>query len=394
MEQIKVIGSEIGLVVRYYHLGRYQEGFRLYASGLIGTLLVWLMPFLDWVEAKLSYYYYYFLGRPLMPFSAAIDPMNQCNLACPLCPTGAGKLVGNIAKMPLSLFKSAVLSLGNNVRRIALFNWGEPFLSPEIFPMIKVLKGHAKYVEIHSNFSFVKQDKFFEDLARSGLDRLILSIDGASQESFEKYRVGGNFELVIDNIKRLKAVQTKLNLKTTKIFWKMVVSRHNEHEVLKAKSMARDLGVLFALSSIILGDMDVDTEFDSNFADRKKTWLSTNPFFVKRHYRSSRMSQRRGVCKHLFADPTIDPSGDVFPCGNLIRKENAFGNIRDQKFKDIWMNEKFTFSRNLFIKNAPLDFKHETVCSRCNIYEHRNRESPILQGKKSEGVLGNRLCDT
>ena len=131
-----------------------------------------------------------------------MDPCGVCNLRCPLCPAGTSKLRPGRGEMPFEMFKAIADKLPKP-KLMALYNWGEPFLNPHIFEMIRYAKGKSARVRIDTNFSFVKPDDFFYSIIETGLDFLVVSLDGASQETYSKYRIGGDFGLVTENIKKL-----------------------------------------------------------------------------------------------------------------------------------------------------------------------------------------------
>ena len=129
------------------------------------------------------------------PTRLVIDPINLCNLKCPLCPTGQGKTGQPKGRMKLSDFKKIIDELGDYLYEIDLFNWGEPFLNNKIYEIINYAHQKRIQVNISSNLSSFDK-KNAKKLVESGLDNLIVSLDGASQESLTKYRCGGDFEKI------------------------------------------------------------------------------------------------------------------------------------------------------------------------------------------------------
>jgi MoaA/NifB/PqqE/SkfB family radical SAM enzyme len=135
--------------------------------------------------------------KPRLPKAAVIDPINICNLDCPLCASKNQNY--EKGKMTFDTFKM-VLDKIPSLRLVILFNWGEPLLHHEIFNIIKESVSRNIYTITHTNFSLKQKAEFFEKLVLSGLHQLVISADGASKETYEKYRVKGNFNWVIDNI--------------------------------------------------------------------------------------------------------------------------------------------------------------------------------------------------
>ena len=185
------------------------------------------------------------LGRPRSPRTIAIDPLARCNLACPLCPTGRGHQTSS-GKGILSLaLYCKILDQLPRLRTLRLLNWGEPLIHPQIDEIIAIAARRGITVHAHSHLSLKKDDAFFERLIDAGLAALWVSLDGASEQTYARYRVGGDFGLALANLERLARIRRRLGSKTPRIVWKFIVHRHNAHEVETARRMAREIGVEF-----------------------------------------------------------------------------------------------------------------------------------------------------
>jgi MoaA/NifB/PqqE/SkfB family radical SAM enzyme len=144
------------------------------------------------------------------PYKITIDPINFCNLQCALCPTG-NRLPGRTRSyMAFSTFKKIIDELSPYLLEIDLYNWGEPLLNKDIFRMIEYARSYNIDVDISTNLNYFN-DEICANLISSGLNKLIISLDGASQLSVEKYQKGNNFESVIKHIKQL--IERKERLK-------------------------------------------------------------------------------------------------------------------------------------------------------------------------------------
>src|SRR5690606_21757708 len=130
-----------------------------------------------------------------------------------------------------------------------------------IFNIIKESVSRNIYTITHTNFSLKQKPEFFEKLVLSGLHQLVISADGASQETYEKYRVKGNFNWVVENIKHTVSAKKKLKKRDPKIVWKFIVNRYNEHEISYAKKLARKLGVEIVFEKMGLADDIPDIQF-------------------------------------------------------------------------------------------------------------------------------------
>ncbi len=304
-----------------------------------------------------------------LPKSIIIDPVNMCNLHCPLCPTGSGVLNYKKQIMSFITFKKIIDKMPQ-LNRIFLFNWGEPFLNPELLEMVVYAKKHSICVQIDSNFCLKKQPDFFISIIKSGLDFLRISLDGASQFTYSKYRKGGNFNSVINNIIALINFKKKFNSKKPEIIWKFVVNRFNEREILKALKKSLELGIKFKLEHIGLGDDLPDIAFRPNINQRMRKWLPKNRKYISLRYRNIYKKSFNSLpCPHLFFGTIINPDGKVFPCCYATDKRNVFGDLTKDSFSNIWNNGKYRFSRSLFTGSRYVGPKMETICASCNNYK-------------------------
>src|SRR5882672_1862082 len=146
------------------------------------------------------------------PVQAYIEPTLFCNLRCPACPTGLQLGLRPSATIKWDLFKSAIDELGDYVFSLYMYNWGEPLLHRQTPEMIQYAKTKDMNIVMSTNLSLKLSDEYIERLVQSGLDRLVVSLDGTTAETYSKYRLRGDFQLVCENMLRIQAVKKKLGL--------------------------------------------------------------------------------------------------------------------------------------------------------------------------------------
>jgi MoaA/NifB/PqqE/SkfB family radical SAM enzyme len=230
----------------------------------------------------------------------------------------------------------------------------------------------------HSHLSLKKDDAFFERLIDAGLAALWVSLDGATEETYARYRVGGDFALALANLERMAETRRRLRSRTPRIVWKFIVHRHNAHEVVTARRMAREIGVKFESAPIGLGDDLVDYAIGEPIEERRREWLPDDLAARAPAYRddtAARVPFYQGRCTHLFESPVISPAGDVMPCGYATHPGNAFGNLERTPFAEIWGNAAYRYSRSLFVR--PLsELAHsdvrKNVCTGCRNFRQRS----------------------
>ena len=177
------------------------------------------------------------------PYILVVDPTNVCNLRCPLCPTGLLEPGRKGSMMPWETFQSTIDQLSPWAYKVNLFNWGESLLNKETTRMISYANDKGLATTLSSNLSIKLSDEQIEDLVNSGLEFLCLSIDGATQETYEKYRRLGKLDLVLENVSRILECRNKLGKKLPILEWQFIPMKQNEHEIEKAKELSEQMGV-------------------------------------------------------------------------------------------------------------------------------------------------------
>lgn len=305
---------------------------------------------------------------PGLPHVYQIEPINLCNLKCPTC---SSLRLGNINKGEMGIieFEKIVeqIPYGSD---ISLYNWGEPFLNKDIISIIKAGKERGLIINIHSNFNF--EPELIPEIINSGLDHLSASIDGASQETYEKFRRQGNFKLAWNNFKEIAEMKAATNSPFPKLTWQFIVNKYNEHEIPKAQKMIAnvpgDSQIVFTTMGLRQEKIDWDQYSDNEMEEMKREFLPRNKkYIMPYHLKASPnavVAQTR--CPWLWTTMVISVNGTVTPCCHTYKPEHAFGNINNSTLEEIWNNEAYVNSRNLFI--APSDVKCNTICSRCPNY--------------------------
>lgn len=299
-----------------------------------------------------------------LPVIITIEPCNICNLSCPGCVTGAN-CPGSIppAMLTLGQFKYIFDQIKDYVFNISLYKWGEPFLNKDIFLII----GHATLnrcgTTIHTNFN-IFDESMAEQAVKSKLTHIYLSIDGAAQETYEKYRRGGNLARVLKNIEILVNTKKKLRSKFPILTWKYLYFPHNVHEIELARLMAGRLGV-DAFEAFPANLDNVSTFGIGKFYDLVSGTVAT---------------VAADTCNSLWDSLIIYPDGSVLPCCQAFRTKDVFGNIYNQPLRNIWNNDDFLTLRKT-IKIRKIDQNIRYPCCECEVIKNLPRLSPRLLQK-------------
>jgi radical SAM protein with 4Fe4S-binding SPASM domain len=176
------------------------------------------------------------------PYSISIEPTTACNLACPECPSGLKIFSRPTGKLDLETNQKILQQVGKQLFYINYYFQGEPFLNPSFLEFVKQAKQHKIYTATSTNAHFITSEKA-KEIVLSGLDRLIISIDGMTQKSYESYRVNGLLEKVINGAKAMVEAKKELKSTTPHLIFQFLVVKPNEHEVEEVFNLANQLGI-------------------------------------------------------------------------------------------------------------------------------------------------------
>ena len=306
-------------------------------------------------------------NRSLMfPSRINLNTGYLCNLKCPLCPTGRRDAYPT-GQLTVAMARTLLVRL-SPIGIVSLFGWAEPFLNREIFDIVKLLKANGKCVSIDSNLS-IKDMRIVEKIAKCPVDLLSVSLDGADQESYSQYRVGGSFDLVVRNIRYLRASGQG----PRHIRWQYIVSRKNHALVERAKRLSKELGVEICFIDIGM----YNQMFYESTEEVKREWWTEDQM--------ARLAQpprkpARDVCGWLCNDPFIDPDGRVYPCCHAAYApkevveegyQNVFGNLHTSTLGEIWNNGLYQSARSAFTGRPSGQKDLKPICLRCKVYLER-----------------------
>lgn len=304
-----------------------------------------------------SYYYSRYSGKIVHrgnPFTYSVEPTTSCNLRCPECPSGLRIFTRPTGSISLELYRDIIDQTWKDLFYLILYFQGEPYLHPLFFKMVEYARQKKIYTATSTNAHFLT-DNLARKTVECGLDRIIVSLDGTSQETYEKYRVGGSFEKVIDGVNQLVKWKKELKSKTPFIILQFIVFRTNEHQVDQVKELAKKLGVdkLELKSAQVYGYEEGNPFIPENekFSRYKKT--DGNRFKIN--------NPLNNHCLRMWRGCVITWDGLVVPCCFDKDAEHRLGDLKKQSFDEVWKGETYeVFRRKLFTARKEID-----ICRNC-----------------------------
>ncbi|MDD3079467.1 MAG: radical SAM protein [Paludibacter sp.] len=287
------------------------------------------------------------------PFFISIEPDNFCQLKCPECPVSLKKNSPKHYLANENLIK-IIDDLKSTLVHVIFYFQGEPLLNPDLPKMIAYTHKNNIYTSLSTNAQALTRKKA-EELVRSGLDKIIISIDGTTQDIYEKYRRGGNLDKAIEGIKHLTELRKQLASRSPLIEIQFVVFKINEHQISEIKKLAKTLKVdRLSLKTAQLYNFEHGHELMTSidkFSRYKR--LSNGKYAIK-----NKMQNR---CQRLWNGAVITAEGNVLPCCFDKDQKYTFGNLNSNNFQTIWHNKKASGFRASILQNR----KQYDMCRNC-----------------------------
>ena len=192
-----------------------------------------------------SYYQSKWSGRPKqkgLPMAIAIEPTTACNLGCPECPSGLKQFTRPTGNLKEDLYKKVIDQIWRETFYLTFYFQGEPYINPKFLDMVKYASERKMYTTTSTNAHFLTPENAVKTV-ESGLSRLIISIDGTTQETYEDYRIGGTLEKVLEGTKNIVAAKKRLKSKTPHVIFQFLVVKPNEHQIDEVYQLAKEYGV-------------------------------------------------------------------------------------------------------------------------------------------------------
>lgn len=304
------------------------------------------------------------MEKLIIPKTLYIEASTCCQLRCPICPTTDKNInVYSVVGNGYLEFQNLKNLLENNpqIKNVHLENRGEMFLNPELLDIIKYAREKGITVNCISgvNLNDVREDVLL-GLVRYKFQKLLCSIDGASDKTYRTYRIGGNFERVLDNIKVINYYKKKWNSLFPKLIWQFVVFGHNERELPLAKKMAKELNMSFNVK--ISWDSTISPIRNKEFVVAHTGWPAVTR---EDYYNIVGIDYMRRVCYQLWHSPHINWDGKVLGCCWNSWSEFG-GNVFKEGYVPSLNSEEISYARNMLL--GGVKHKYGLPCSECALY--------------------------
>ncbi len=288
-----------------------------------------------------------------MPVSISVEPTTSCNLRCPQCPSGLRSFTRPTGMLDADLFENVIGQLSSTLSYLTFYFQGEPFLHPEFLKMVKFASNRGIYTATSTNAHYLKSE-VAEATVRSSLDRLIISVDGTSQDTYESYRVGGSLERVIEGTENVIRWKKKLNSATPHIIFQFLVVRPNEHQIPEIYELARKVGVdQVVLKTAQIYDYETSSLVPTQEHYSRYTRDADGSVKIK--------NKLLNECWKMWHSCVVTWDGKVVPCCFDKDAHYVLGDLKKETFREVWHGSRYNdFRASLLRSRNEID-----ICKNC-----------------------------
>jgi len=310
------------------------------------------------VSVLTSFYISKWSKQPIqygVPFNVSIEPTTTCNLGCPECPSGLKNFTRPTGNLDYNFYRKTVDEIGNKLIYLYFYFQGEPYMHPKFLELVKYASQKNIYTVTSTNAHFLTERKAIETI-ESGLDRILISIDGTTQETYEQYRIGGNLEKVIEGTKNLVQAKKILNSKTPHIVFQFLVIKPNEHQVNEVKQLAKKIGVdEVKLKTAQVYDFENGNELIPTIDKYSRYQKQSNGTFKIKN-------ELLNHCWKLWHSTVITWDGKIVPCCFDKDAQHQLGDLNSKSFSEIWQSDLYKSFRSRVLKSR----KEIDICTNCS----------------------------
>lgn len=311
-----------------------------------------------WNASKVltSFYISSITKKPIqwgLPVSITIEPTTSCNLRCPECPSGKREFTRPTGMLQNDFFEKTINELHNKVSYLIFYFQGEPFLNPGFLTMVNYASKKKIYTATSTNAHYLN-DANARKTVESGLDRLIISIDGTTQETYQQYRIGGDLKKVIEGAENVIKWKKELKSSTPHVIFQFLVVKPNEHQIEEVKQIAKRVGVdevRFKTAQVY--DFENGNPLIPSIEKYSRYKLTDGKYKIKNNLADH--------CWRLWHSSVITWDGLVVPCCFDKDAKHQMGDLKNLSFDSVWKGDSYNSFRAAVLRSrSEID-----ICSNC-----------------------------
>lgn len=305
----------------------------------------------------ISYYLTRLFKSPVQwgqPFTVSIEPTTACNLHCPECPSGLRSFTRPTGNLKEDFFRKTIDEIHHKLMYLIFYFQGEPYINPKFLDMVRYANKLGIYTITSTNGHFLDDDNARKTI-ESGLDRIIISIDGTTQEVYEQYRREGQLSKVLEGTKNLISWKKKLKSKSPHIIFQFMVVKPNEHQIPDIIRLSKEIGVdeLKFKTAQVYDYQNGNPLIPENQKYSRYTKIKDGTYAFK--------NVLANHCWKLWHSAVITWNGSVVPCCFDKDATHLMGDLKRNTLKEIWSNKSYKdFRKSLGKGRSEID-----ICTNC-----------------------------
>lgn len=311
----------------------------------------------NFFKLVLGFHYSRWIKKPIqlgLPFFVSIEPTTSCNLRCPQCPSGLREFTRPTGMLQNRLFEKVISQLKKHLHSLTFYFQGEPYLNPDFLKMVSFANQQNIYTITSTNAHYLTPENAKQTVL-SKLDKLIISVDGITQEVYEQYRIGGHLDKVISGTKEILKQKRLLKSSTPHVVWQFVVFKPNEGQIQAVKKLGKELGVnQVKIKTAQIYDFEHGHHLipeNEHYSRYKKN--QSGQFEIK--------NKLLDQCWRMWQGCVITWDGKVVPCCFDKDAHHKLGNLETESFETIWWSPPYTnFRRTVLGSRNQID-----ICTNC-----------------------------
>lgn len=302
-----------------------------------------------------------------LPTYLQLEPSSRCNLRCTYCPVGSEQ--GPTGHMSADTFRRVVDEVRDHALLLVLWGWGEPFVCPSIYEMIDYAhRAGIRLVSSTNGHLFVKPEHA-DGVVRSGLDALIVSLSGTTQQAYERFR-NGRLDSALAGTREIVAAKRRRGSRTPHVQLSFIVTDASEAQIPEIRALAREIGV----DGVSLKKMNTASVKPRVGPDEALPADARYRRFAYAEGDDGRVRVAHNPCKALWQSPTVRWDGRLNPCAYDFDSDYPLGDLNAESFREIWRGPAYRRMRAQFRD----DWERIPICSRCTYaYEGGNYDEIV-----------------
>ena len=312
---------------------------------------------MNFIQVVSSFYISKISKKPTqwgLPVSITFEPTTSCNLRCPECPSGKREFTRPTGMLQNNFFEKTIDEIYKKTSYLIFYFQGEPYLNPNFLDMVKYASSKKIYTATSTNAHYLN-DVNSKKTIESGLDRLIISIDGTTQETYQKYRIGGDLNKVIEGTQNIIKWKKELKSKTPHIIFQFLVVKPNEHQIKDIEQLAKQLGV---------DEVRLKTAQIYDYKNGNSLIPTIEKYTRYKKQNDGTYIIKNNMLNHcwkLWHSSVITWDGLVVPCCFDKDAKHQLGDLKTTSFKELWKSNKYNNFRAAVLRSrSEID-----ICKNC-----------------------------